>query len=59
MYTPLLTGYISFLSCLCGSERVHSAQGGAIYFLSCLCGSERLEEVQRLLPSFSKLPMRQ
>ena len=33
-------GAIKFLSCLCGSERLHSCVGDCAQFLSCLCGSE-------------------
>jgi len=32
---------LSFLSCLCGSERIENKEIREIEFLSCLCGSER------------------
>ena len=30
-----------FLSCLCGSELVHTTAASGFAFLSCLCGSEQ------------------
>ncbi len=47
-----IRAYYTFLSCLCGSERVGAWYVPDALFLSCLCGSERRVAKARHRPQF-------